>query len=113
MTWSSGPVTRPRGPVTRRGPAREIACETAHNTACDTAGACCDTTEVRPRYGRGPGQDMAGPGHDTARQGWLSAQRARNLGHGCAYCALDPVLTQNTVLSHCLSHCSHDFSKNK
>ena len=38
--------------------------------------------------------------------GAVSAQCARSLGHGCVHCVLYPVLTQCTVLSHCLDHCS-------
>ena len=55
---------------------------------CDTAGRALrhdhDTTPDATRYGR------------------PNAQRAYSIGHGCAHCALDPVLTHDTVLSHCL-----------
>ena len=32
--------------------------------------------------------------------------RAHSLGSRCAHCAPNPVLTQCTVYSHCLEHCS-------
>ena len=120
-TRPSGPATRPRGLKTRPG----RRCDTARLCAGDNVrdseqhglrhGRCAlrhDQGEAtirpgaRPQHGRGPGHYTAGPGHDTARHGRPSTQRARSLGHGCAYCALDPVLTENTVLSHCLDYFS-------
>ena len=75
---------------------------TARHGATTQRSVRCDTAEVRPRYSQGPGDDTTG-------LGVVHAQCAQSLGHGCAYCALDPVLTQNTVLSHC----SQNFSKKK
>ena len=86
----------------------EGSCDTAlqHMRARnDTAGHACDMTGRRPLYG---------PVRTTT---WrhahgLGAMRAarelyvRSLGSGCAPCAPNPVLTQCTVLSHCLGHCS-------
>ena len=40
--------------------------------------------------------------HDTAPSAW----RASGLGLGCAHCSPNLVLTQCTVYSHCLDHCS-------
>ena len=46
-------------------------------------------------------------------QGAVQARPVRSLGHGCVHCSLDPVLTQCTVLSHCLDNCSRVFQKKK
>ena len=43
------------------------------------------------------------PAH-AVRATW--AQCARSLGQGCAPCSPNPVFTQDTVLNHCLGHCS-------
>ena len=37
--------------------------------------------------------------------------RVRRLDQGWVRCALDSVLIQCTAFSHCLGHCSQDFSK--
>ena len=62
------------------------------NMASDTAGRALqhnhDTAPGAPRYSR------------------PSTQRAPSHGLGCASCAPNPVLTQDTVLSHCLNHYS-------
>ena len=59
---------------------------------------------------------MASNGYDTAQHG-QPGRSVRGLGAqvgpGCAPSAPNPVLTQCTVLSHCLEHCLQDFSKNK
>ena len=52
---------------------------------CDMARGACDTTRGRPRYG---------------------TLRATTRRLGCAHCASNPILTQCTVQSHCLDHCS-------
>ena len=57
----------------------------------DTTEGACDTAGAGPRYD-------ATANHDTV-------QCAR-LGLGCALGATNPVLTQCTVLSHYLGHCS-------
>ena len=67
----------------------------ASDTTCDTTSARCDMAGRGPLY-------SASAHHDTAP----NARRARGLGHGCVHCALDPVLTQCTVLSHYLEHYS-------
>ena len=51
------------------------------------------------RHGRTCAATRPGQACDTA-------QCARKLGQGWVHCALDSVLTQCTVLSHCLGHCS-------
>ena len=88
------------------------------NTACpcvqhsaqkapyDTAPMRHDTAGARLRHCH----DTAGEGatirpnarHDTALCSWP----VRSLGQGWVHCALDSVLTQCTILSHCLGHCS-------
>ena len=50
------------------------------------------------------------PGH-SAHAAW--AQCEHSLGLGCAPCAPNPVLTQDTVLSYCFNHCSRGFKKKK
>ena len=70
---------------------------------CNTAGACATT---RPRYDRGKATIRPGGGRDkepgAPRHGRPSAQPES----GCAPGAPNSVLTQCTVLSHCLGHCS-------
>ena len=108
------------------------------DTTCDTAKHAPRYGAGSTRHGQG-GCDTARPGarrhnawhntrhdreegHDTARGrpatrrcahglGTVRMQHAHNLGLGCAHCALDPVLTQCTVFSHCLDHCSQGFQK--
>ena len=57
---------------------------------------------TRLRHGRAQAVIRPGEGHDTTpgalRQGRPSAQPGPWV---CAHCALDPVLNQDTVLSHC------------
>ena len=65
---------------------------------CDTAPKLHNKALYEPR-------NDASARHDTA-QHTACVQPVRSLGHGCVHCALDPVLTQCTVLSHCLDHCS-------
>ena len=85
----------------------------AHDTACDTASARCDTlatrlglATIRRRYAPRHGSVRAVTRRYASGLGAVRARPGRNLGHGCAHCALDPVLTQCTVLSYCLDHCS-------
>ena len=43
----------------------------------------------------------------AGRTTWaLRAQCVLDLGSGCTHCAPNPVLTQCTIYSHCLDHCS-------
>ena len=95
-----------------------------HDTAQGAVIPAAERTRARPhnsRHGRActatrPSvhNDMAGPGllhgasarHNMTRHDRPRAQCGRNLGHGCVHCALDLVLTQDIVLSHCLDHCS-------
>ena len=55
--------------------------------------------------------------HCARGLGIVRAKRARSLVLRCAHYALDSVLTQCTVYSHCLNHCSRTlftgFSKKK
>ena len=92
-------------------------CDTAgqkHNTACDTglqrARALSDTPATQPRHGQPQAATRPGHAHDTTPVRATTRRDttipARSLGHGCAHCALDPVLTHDTVLSHCLDHYS-------
>ena len=87
--------------------------DTANDTAsvrCDTAGLDHDTVPMRsmtrrkcaPRHGAQCAA-CTRPGR-SVRSAW--AQCARSLGLGCASCAPNPVLTSDTVFSHCLRHCS-------
>ena len=83
----------------RRGARDTAAC--SRDTACDTTNARCDTPTtrlVRPTTWPSARCDMA----LCARP----RRSVRSLGHGCVHCAVDLVLTQCTVLSHCLKHCS-------
>ena len=67
---------------------RDTACDTTERKATIWPGEACDTAPGAPRHGR------------------PSAQRARSLSQGCAPYAPNLVLAQDTVLSHCLGHCS-------
>ena len=63
-----------------------------------------------PRYCATAGHDTA-PLRATIRRsarclGVVRVASAHRLGSGCAPGAPNPVLTQCTVLSHCLGHCS-------
>ena len=60
-----------------------------HDTQAPRYGALRPTTRLPAR---------------AVRMAW--AQCARSLGLGCASCAPNPVLTQDTVLSHCFNHYS-------
>ena len=92
------------------------------DTPGDTAAACCDTAisdtlATRPEKGcdtagARPRHDASGR-HDTAQRkacAWLGRYVLTVCAQpgfvGCAPCAPNPVLTQDTVLSHCLGHCS-------
>ena len=92
-------------PATR---CRSTATHAATRQTRHAAGACvaipilyrgregaCDTHSLRARHGREGS-------HDTAP----NARCARSLGSGFTPYAPNPVLTQCTVLSHCLEHCS-------
>ena len=85
----------------------------------DTAQEACDTVEgtqhgAQCAQGKGQAYDTADHrlrhdprhGRDTAVLGIVRAACAGSLGLGCAPGAPNPVLTQCTVLSHCLGHCS-------
>ena len=72
--------------MTQRGRARS-----------DTAGH----SQAHARHGQEGGHDTA---QSSPRHG--AQQRASSQGHGGVHCALDPILTQCTVLSHYLDHCS-------
>ena len=96
--------------VTRRGLRHDFVSRHSPTTRCP-----CATTRPRygwahARYGREGGHDTATVCHDTTgpassvRAAWTLC--ARSLGSGCAPCAPNPVLTQDTVLSHCWGHCS-------
>ena len=65
----------------------------------DARGTACDKAWSSLRHGN----DMV-PG--APRYCRPSAQCARSLGQGWVHYALDSILTQCTVLSHCLRHCS-------
>ena len=71
--------------------ARDTARSTEHDATCDTASAHCNTAGGGPRHG-------------AQRSAWEQCAQPGSLG--CAPCVLDPVLTQCTILSHCLDHCS-------
>ena len=70
--------------------------------ACNTARGGHDTAGARLQHGR----NTAGLSlrHGAVRAAW--AQRASSQGLVCAHCVLDPVLTQDTFLSHCLGYYS-------
>ena len=63
------------------------------------SGVRCDTAEHALRHGRAKPATWCLVRHDTAGL-------TRSLSQGWVHCALDSVLTQDTVLSHCLGHCS-------
>ena len=73
-----------------------------HDTAYDKASASCDT--ARHGHDTAPVCTMTRRPARGVRSAW--AQCVRRLGLGCAPCAPNPVLTQDTILSHCLDHCS-------
>ena len=81
-----------RRAATRRGLERDTALR--HDLRNDRA---------RPRYHASALQDTTqhAPRHRAVR-----ARLVHNLGQGWVHCALDLVLTQCTILSHCLGHCS-------
>ena len=74
---------------------------------CNTAQERCNThgrrtTQPRSlRYGARRHRATIRPS-----QACDTAQCARRLGQGGVHCALSSILTQCTVLSHCLGHCS-------
>ena len=72
-------------------------------------------SSVRVRAATWPGTGTTRPGgggggHDKTqhapRHDVVCVRPVRSLGHGWVHCTLDLVLTQDTVLSHCLDHCS-------
>ena len=96
---------RPQATIPPRGPA------TRPTTSHDSVEGACDTAGAGPAI-----RHLAR--HDTAQcASSLGALYAQPGSVGCAPCALDPVLTQCTVFSHCLRHCSQTlftrFSKKK
>ena len=83
-----------------------------HGAHAPRHGRC--TPATRPRYGWGGGHDMTqrAPRHGVVRTTW--EQRARNLGHGCVHCALDPILTQDTLFESLFMNTVHEvFQKIK
>ena len=76
------------------------------DTMRHTASQACDTIGQKPRYGRAQAHDTATtqPRHGQPRRSahGLCAQARPGSAPG----APDSVLTQYTVLSHCLGHCS-------
>ena len=91
-----------------RGGGEALCHDTVRDTAtirrpapCDMAQESCNTLDNA--RGRGLGLETIFVCR-SAHAGW--AQCMRSLGHGCVHCALNPVLTQCTLLSHCLDHCS-------
>ena len=83
----------------RRPATRQRACATWLATWLVRAATRPSTATIRPSAS-----------HDTtlcARPGRIARAACTQLGfHGCVHCALDPVLTECIVLSHCLDHCS-------
>ena len=61
-----------------------------------------DTTGVRLRHDH----DTAGHRRDTAERGAMTRRPARAVRSLSSGCAPNLVLTQCTVLSHCLGYCS-------
>ena len=92
--------------MTRHGPASDTARSrlpaTRHPCATTRSVHACDMATIR--LGRGPRYGSTRATTQRCAHAWV--QRAHSLGHGCVHYALDPVLTQCTVLSHCLDHCS-------
>ena len=90
----------------RHGSVRVLA---YNDTTTTRQGMACDTTLYAPRHGdqralcarprRSAWAECARPGHSACAE-------CPQAGSGCAHCTLDSVLTQCTVLSHCLGHCS-------
>ena len=97
---------------------------------CDMVGPNAATRRASARVLEATQQDMPATrprgGHDTTQYtattrrcvrglDSVRVQRACSLGHGCVHCALDPILTQCTVLSHYWitvhDHCSRGFQK--
>ena len=73
---------------------------TSHGTTCDTAGHDHDTAPVRATTRR-----------CVHGLGAVYARLVRSVREACAQpgtlgCAPNPVLTQDTILSHCLDHYS-------
>ena len=93
------------------GEGREAAtrCASGCVRAVTRQGTLATRLRGRPRHSRGRPTTRRRVCHDTApsaryarRLGAVGAQ----LGSGCAPCAPNLVLTQDTILSHCLGHCS-------
>ena len=74
--------------------------------ARDTTMCACDTATTRRQCAPRHSPVRAATRRCARDLGVVRAQPVRSLGHVCVHCALDPVLTQCTVLSHCLDHCS-------
>ena len=87
----------------------------------DTAGRSATIRRRELRYARQRARERGNTAlavqratrHDTTRHGRSNAQSVRSLAHRCVHCALYPILTQDTVSSHCLDHCSRGFQKKK
>ena len=88
--------------------------------SCDTrssarGGVATQRLRHSARHGRACADTWPGQAYDTAPgappHGQPSKQHAHRLGQGWVHCALDSVLTQCTVLSHCLGHCSRGFQE--
>ena len=90
------------------------------STATSTAGArnglgACDTTrsDIGPRYGWAIPTTWLVRACYTTRPSLRHGAMCTQAGPGYASGALDSVLTQCTVLSLCLRHCSRGFQKQK
>ena len=78
----------------------------ARDTACDTASAPCDTTCDTDRHDHDTTPVRATTPPNACCDKALCVRLMHSLDHRCVHCALDPVLTQCIVLSHCLDNCS-------
>ena len=74
----------------------------SHDTASNPATQPHNTAHQSER-GRSVSQ---GAPATRSGQAYYTAQCVHRLGQGWVHCALDSVLTQCIVLSHCLGHCS-------
>ena len=103
-TWRKGATTRTAAHATQRAARAKVAIQflyhdrgARHSVA--TLRAC---TRVRATTRPSARHDTA----PNARPGRSAHSVGAQLGSGCAPCAPNPVLTQCTVLSHCLGHYS-------